>query len=68
MKLSPETRKMFINNMDGELDSDTVHLCSDILDALTNEKGQALNHLDIRVISILANAIRAYHEGTVNHD
>tara|TARA_E500000318_G_scaffold107055_1_gene115817 strand:- start:2365 stop:2574 length:210 start_codon:yes stop_codon:yes gene_type:complete len=67
-KISPETRKLFMNNMEGGLCNETVYLAQDILDGLTNDKGQALNHLDIKVVSILANAIQNYHEGTVNHD
>jgi len=57
-----------MNNMEGGLCNETVYLAQDILDGLTNDKGQALNHLDIKVVSILANAIQNYHEGTVNHD
>lgn len=67
-KISPETRQLFINNMNGGLCSETVYLAQDILDGLTDDKGQAFNALDIPVVVVLSDAIQNYHEGTVNHD
>jgi len=68
MKLSPETRQLFLRNADMSCDSEDIYFCQDILEALTDDKGQALNKLDVPVVGILSKAIQTYHEGAVSHD
>ena len=66
--LSAKTRQLLIDNMDGHLCSESIYLAQDILDNLTDDKGQAFNALDVPVVAVLSDAIRTYHEGTVSHD
>lgn len=60
MNLSNQTRKLLLENMDGELCNETVWLARDILAAITDKRDNPKKAIDAGVVKILWQAIWDY--------
>jgi hypothetical protein len=60
MNLSNQTRTLLLENMDNELDHETVWLARDILAAITDKRDNPKKAIDAGVVKILSKAVWDY--------